>query len=450
MIRDSALQSWGAWALLGVYVWVSVHHGDVVVAGGLALGAILLAMNGLGRTRLWLPVTDEHWWRTHPRLHWLHHTFDEGELAGIAIALVCAAMMLERGDEVMPSGLRAFVAGPLTLFGVLSAANLASADMRQLLARLERAVGLFWTIVLGSTLASFASVGAAVFVGDYFAARTTTDDRPAVATGLAATIGSGMGLTPFAAPPVLIVWPLLQAQVGWSLGTLVVLVGIGALLHVALSAMRFKDLIGPTPPQTTMAGWPRTALLLLVVVLANIVAAGTPAVLVADVLIGLYAMRRGADYATRWQPLVLAVLLAGLDLVGRESDPFIQSLAAHLPESAPTVLLACILWYATAFTSHFADNALASRIFIGVAFTIGAHDGRSPEEADLLAASVVLGAMWGGFALIPANLPNFRLAKVFEVSPGEWGRAALSRLYLSTGWIQPLWIVAVFLFWKHY
>jgi predicted cation transporter len=199
-----------------------------------------------------------------------------------------------------------------------------------------------------------------------------------------------------------------------------------------------------------MVGWPRSALLLLAVVIANIVAAGTPIVLVVDVLLGLYAMRRGTDYATRWQPLVLAVLLAGLDLVGRESDPFIQSLAAHLPESAPTVLLACVLWYATAFTSHFADNALASRIFIGVAFTIGSHDGRSPEEADLLAASVVLGAMWGGFALIPANLPNFRLAKVFEVSPGEWGRAAVSRLYLSTGWIQPLWIVALFLFWKHF
>jgi hypothetical protein len=79
----------------------------------------------------------------HPRLRWLHHTFDEGELAGIAIALVCALMMFERGDAVFPSGLLAFVAGPLTLFGVLSAADLASADMRQLLARLERAVGLF-------------------------------------------------------------------------------------------------------------------------------------------------------------------------------------------------------------------------------------------------------------------------------------------------------------------
>jgi hypothetical protein len=186
-----------------------------------------------------------------------------------------------------------------------------------------------------------------------------------------------------------------------------------------------------------------------VVVTANIIAAGHPLVLALDLAVGVAGIRAGHDYATRWQPTILALLLAGLDVVGRESDPFIQSLATHLPADAPTLLLALMLWYATAFTSHFADNALASRIFIGVAFTLGAQAGRSADEADLLAASVVLGAMWGGFALIPANLPNFRLAKVFDVTPAAWGRAALSKLYLSTGWIQPLWLAAIYLLWRH-
>lgn len=447
MIRDSALQSWGAWVLLIAYVIVSVQHGDPVLTGGLALGAILLAMNGLGRTRMWLPVHDEHWWRTHPHLQWLHHTFDEGEFAGIAIAIVCCALIVYRGESPFHDDALAFASGPVTLLGILAAANIAATDMRRLLARLENAVGAMWTLVIGSCLASFASVGAAVFVGDYFVERTRQEHRPAVATGLAATIGSGMGLTPFAAPPVLIVWPLLQARVGWSLGTLLALVGVGSLLHVLVSALRFKDLIEPAPNTPSATGWPRSALVLLGVVIANIAAAGHPLVLAIDVLIGVAGMRRGTDYATRWQPLVLALLLAGLDLVGRESDPFIQALAGYLPASAPTLLLAWMLWYATAFTSHFADNALASRIFIGVAFTLGVTSGRSHAEADLLAASVVLGAMWGGFALIPANLPNFRLAKVFAVPPGEWGKAALSRLYLSTGWIQPLWIVAIYFLW---
>lgn len=452
MIRDSALQSWGAWLLLIAYVAVSLLHGDLVLSGGLALAAILLAMNGLGRTRLWLPVHDTHWWPSHPRLQWLHHIFDEGEFAGIAIAVVCLALIVQRGEAAFPSGAIAFATGPITLFGILSAANLAAADMQHLLSKLERRVGTFLTIVLGSCLASFASVGAAAFVGDYFVTRSKTENKPAVATGLAATIGSGMGLTPFAAPPVLIVWPLLQSNLAWTLGTLITLVGVGAMLHVYLSALRFKDLIEPAAARldSDHARWPASAVLLLIVVLANIFFAGHPLVLAIDVATGVAGIRQGRDYASRWQPLVLATLLAGLDVVGRESDPFIQSLATHLPAEAPTLLLAWMLWYVTAFTSHFADNALASRIFIGVAFTLGAHTGRSAEEADLLAASVVLGAMWGGFALIPANLPNFRLAKVFEVSPGAWGRAALTRLYLSTGWIQPLWIAAAFLLWHHF
>ena len=449
MIRQSALQSWGAWALLIAYAVSNVIHGDPVIAGGLALAAILLAMNGLGRTRLWLPVRETHWWQTHPRLQTLHHVFDEGEFAGIAIAATCLVFVELRGADPFPDGVVTFATGPITLLGILSAANLAARDMLALLGRVERIAGTFATLVIGSCLASFASVGAAVFVGDYFVGRTAPEDKPAVATGLAATIGSGMGLTPFAAPPVLIVWPLLVDRVGWTLMTLLELVGIGALLHVLLSAWRFRHRIGPAPASTTQPAWPRSAWLLVVVVTANIVAAGHPLVLALDLAVGVAGIRAGHDYATRWQPTILALLLAGLDVVGRESDLFIQSLATHLPADAPTLLLALMLWYATAFTSHFADNALASRIFIGVAFTLGAQAGRSADEADLLAASVVLGAMWGGFALIPANLPNFRLAKVFDVTPAAWGRAALSKLYLSTGWIQPLWLAAIYLLWRH-
>jgi hypothetical protein len=50
--------------------------------------------------------------------------------------------------------------------------------------------------------------------------------------------------------------------------------------------------------------------------------------------------------------------------------------------------------------------------------------------------------MWGGFAFDTGQTyPTSGSRKVFQVSPAEWGRAALSRLdATSTGRIQPLWI----------
>jgi NAD(P)-dependent dehydrogenase (short-subunit alcohol dehydrogenase family) len=144
--------------------------------------------------------------------------------------------------------------------------------------------------------------------------------------------------------------------------TLLELVGIGALLHVLLSAWRFRHRIGPAPASTTQPAWPRSAWLLVVVVTANIVAAGHPLVLALDLAVGVAGIRAGHDYATRWQPTILALLLAGLDVVGRESDPFIQSLATHLPADAPTLPLSVDGIEAVLATNHVGHALLYSLI----------------------------------------------------------------------------------------
>ena len=446
--RQTIWRSWLSWLLLLAYVWLNLSTYNPIIGGALALLAILLAMNGLAQTQQLFLVDDQHWWKRHPILYHLHKIFDEGEFAGILFALIFWFFMILRGGPIFSQGAEHFVTGPLTLLGIMSAANLAVRNMSALLNWLERRLGLYWAIVIGSCFSSFASLGAAVFIGDYFVARVSQKNRAAAATGFASSIGSGMGITPFAAPPVLIVWPSLVGTLGWNISTLALWVGVGSLLHVLVSTWRLRSLIDKDIPLPTIRhGFPTPLLGLLLIVGANILDAQHLVTWALNLSAGVIAWQAGRDYPSRWQALVLSLLLAGLELVGRETDPFIQAVANYIPVDLPPLLLAWILWYATAFTSHFADNALASRIFIGVAIALGskldAQLSDGSRMTDLLAASVVLGAIWGGFVLIPANLPNFRLARVFQVTPQEWAQSALKNYYLITIWIHPLWISAL-------
>ncbi|MDD5055106.1 MAG: hypothetical protein PHZ00_02445 [Candidatus Peribacteraceae bacterium] len=457
-IVDEIVQSWIAWSLIIAYIILAVASPATenlnLWMGGLAIVAILLGMNGLARTELWLTSRGPAWFRKHPVARVLHHIHNEGELAGIAIAGIVLLAQLHRGVHVHFALTEAF-----TLLGIMSAANLSVRQMMPIMSLVERFTGTWGAIVVGSFLSSLTGEpAAAVFLSEYFKHRTAPQDKERVATALGATIGSGGGLLPFSAPPILIIWAILRSTFGWGLGDLLVLVGVGCLLHVTLVAWKLRPRIQPSNASshrlTLKDTWP---LLVLAVTVGLNVSYDThhwtlltwgwdAAIGIAALIAALQNPRivesEGHEQQGRgrhWQPLTLGVLLMGLEIVGTEAEPLLHALAGLIPENAPILLVALMLWYATAFTSHFADNALASRVFITVAASLTAVLG----HGDLLALSVVLGALFGGFLLIPANLPNFAIAAEFGISSGGWARTAWRWYWSGIGHI--VWITC-FLF----
>lgn len=468
LLAQAVVQSWLAWGLLWGYVILQVAQEppDPLWSGGLALGAILLAMNGLARTELWWTAKSPEWFRTHPLARRFHHLHNEGELAGIFVAGIVLVCQLLRHAHPHFALVEAF-----TLLGIMSAANVAVSRMMPIMEAVERFSGKWGAIVIGSLLSSFTGEpSAAVFLSEYFRGRTSADQKNRVATGLGATIGSGGGLLPFSAPPVLIVWAILGREFGWGLGHLLLFVGGACVLHVAVVAWRLRDAIGAYQPssttqKTTLVSWWPLVLLAGVVGLNMTFEFHHQRLLTwgIDALVAVWALvvsyRDNPDTAAderlipahqhehphgessgRWQPVTLGLLLMGLEVVGMEAEPLLQAMAAFIPATAPALLIILVLWLLSAVTSHFADNALASRVYITVAVTLSGVIG----YGDLLAMAVVLGALFGGFLLIPANLPNFAISKKFGVTPGGWASTAW-RWYWS-GVVHVVWITTWYYF----
>lgn len=466
-VTQAVVQSWFAWGLLWGYITLQIAQDppDPLWSGGLALGAILLAMNGLARTELWWTAKSPEWFRNHPISRRFHHLHNEGELAGIFVAGVVLACQLLRHAHPHFAFAEAF-----TLLGIMSAANLAVNHMMPIMGAVERFSGKWGALVIGSLLSSFTGEpSAAVFLSEYFRGRTLVDQKNRVATGLGATIGSGGGLLPFSAPPVLIVWAILGREFGWGLGHLLMFVGGACVLHVAVVAWRLRHAIGAYEPsskqKSTLIGWWPLGLLAAVVVLnmtfefhhLRLLTWGIDALVAVGALwmsyrdnpdttaderlipAGEHEHTHG-ESSGRWQPVTLGLLLMGLEVVGMEAEPLLQTLAGFIPSTAPALLIILVLWLLSAVTSHVADNALASRVYITVAVTLSGVIG----YGDLLAMAVVLGALFGGFLLIPANLPNFAISKKFGVTPGGWAGTAW-RWYWS-GAVHVAWITAWYYF----
>jgi len=469
VLLEAIMQSWLAWGLLWAYVTINItqHPPDPLWSGGLALMAILLAMNSLARTELWWTRKSPEWFREHPFARIFHHFHNEGELAGIFVAGVVLVCQLLRQEHPHFAFAEAFA-----LLGIMSAANLAVHRMMPIMAAVERISGKWGALVIGSLLSSFTGEpSAAVFLSEYFRNRTPGHQKNLVATGLGATIGSGGGLLPFSAPPILIVWAILGREFGWGLGHLLLYVGGACVLHVAVVAWRMRSLIDAADPRQKMPKdgsvfrwWP-LALLTAVVVLNMTFEFHHLTVLtwVIDALVAVWALvysyldnpdtavderelpvevheNQHGESSGRWQPITLALLLMGLEIVGKEAEPLLQSLAAAIPTMVPALVIIMALWLLSAVTSHFADNALASRVYITVAVSLSTVVG----HANLLAMAVILGALFGGFLLIPANLPNFAISKKFNVTPGGW--AGIAWRWYWSGVVHVAWITAWYIF----
>lgn len=446
---EALFSSWAAWAALFVMVGVMLSHGNPLISGAAVLVAAVLGMNGLARTDMWLTAEGPGWWKRHKFLKIFHHITDEGELAGIFVGVVALVTLFALGEG---SNIHFPYQEALTLLGIMSTANIAVRHMIPVMGVIERFFGMRGVVVIGSLLSSLTGEPAAsVFLAEYVKKRVDEKDRARVATGLAATIGSGGGLMPFAAPPILIIFGILVSEFNWGIPTLIAFVGVGCVAHVIVASFWFTKYIKKhteSHPRLEKEGFWYLGLM-AVVVAWHIFMPGL-ALWIADACLGLISWYlahkkykncseelKEDGFTAKWQPIILAVLLVSLEIIGHVADPLITTISQQIPTTMSPFFVALILFFVTAWVSHFADNALASRVFIMVPVVLKATFG--PEISSLLAAAVVMGALFGGFLLIPANLPNFYLARSLKVTPGAWVK--ISWILYPSGIAYITWMV---------
>ena len=467
--KSAIVQSWiGLAAIVGFFIgavllWTPHHLDTSLLVSGLVLLAAVAAMNGFARTDMAIKAEGESGWLHHKGLKILHFITNEGELAGILVGAVVVAAMYVTGNgaEVVHVVEHSY---PLvfTLYGIMSAANLAVTHIQPIMLGIERLFGVRIAIILGSLLSSLTGEpAAAVFLIDFIKERVKKEKRAEVATGLAATIGSGGGLMPYAAPPVLIVWGILSLTFGWGIPELITYIGVGCVLHVITSSFFFvkhiekRETKGKDHTLTVESFLPLAWLAILIY--WHITSPGIW-LWIADAITGAlatwaaYRHYRGSGpeqaeekFTDMWQPTILGILLLGIEFIGVAADPLIFTLAEQIPHTWPALVIGLILFISTAVVSHFADNALASRVFISVPVALMAVPAFGELTASLLAACVVMGALFGGFLMIPANLPNFYIARVLQIDAIRWLKNAW-RLY-PTGLAYVLWIVIAFQIW---
>lgn len=498
-MQSAILNSWIGLGCILLYTFVGLSWGDTVF-GAIAASPFLmfgavLAMNSMARIDLLLHIPRSRRKLSKIALRYggirwfirrINHISNEGEHMGIAVAVLTAFVLVANGqnEELLATIEHAFPMA-MTLLGIMSAANVAVRHMLPLLDAIERVFGTKAALAVGSLAGSLVGEPAdAVVLAEWVKERVVPGKEAEVATGLAASIGSGGGLTPFAAPPILIVWPTLQKEFHWTIGSLLLFIGVGCVLHVIFSVLRFGRYIekrkGSGRRMTRSSVLP--ILFMLIVVGAHIAAAlaagsgghgdhaeqhmNIPLVIL-DLIAGIinwftshYSFKKlkeqigytppanpdepdelvEDEFTAKWQPLTLAVLLIGLDVIGMGVDPGVKWVALNvIPASAPIIVTGLILAGFTAVLSHFADNALASRVVIMVAVALIPIVG--PDAANFLASCVLMGALFGGFLLVPANLPNFYLRRVFRIDEKEWGKTAWRNLYKQTAPAYILWIV---------
>lgn len=453
--QELLLKSLVAWTLIAGFVASRLSGGSVVFAGVCILGGAMLAMNSLGRL--------DHLLHLFPKMNGglvsriAHRITGEGELAGILVGVIAGVVLAVQGQW---GSVHIRYSEALTLFGIMSVANMTARHVIPIMAWIERCggkkAGSWLVVTAGSLLSSITTeAAAAVFLSEYLKKRVAPGDRGRMAVGLAAAIGSGGGLLPFAAPPVLIVWGTLHATLGWGIGDLILLVGGGCVLHVVLTAFLVRGIIQPRADDehtTPSRGGALPLLLLGGLVAAHVFIPGR-VVYAVDALVGLWniwlAHRQYRDcpehvreeaFTAKWKPLIFGVLLVALEVIGVAGDPAIAALAKFIPSSWPLWAVGLVLFWVTATVSHVADNALASRVLIPAAIELAKAFQVSGAD-DFLAACVLMGALFGGFLLIAANIPNFVIAAIFGVSAAEWWRSA-RRLYATIA-AYVVWIGAL-------
>ncbi|MDO9453555.1 MAG: putative Na+/H+ antiporter [Stagnimonas sp.] len=289
--------------------------------------------------------------------------------------------------------------------------------------------GLFLIPLLGSLITEPAAMTlAALLLKDRFFGRDVSARAKYITVGtLFVNISIGGALTPFAAPPVLMV----AATWGWDLSFMLSTFGAHVLpvvlINAALaSALCFKELKALPPEKTPSADHTPLPLLLLHVglLVGIVVFAHHPPIFLGLMLLFLGLATAYPQYQNKLmlkEALLVAFFLAGLVVLGGLQAWWLKPLLLSL--DAKTVYLGATAL--TAITDNAALTYLASQV-----------DGLS----DPFKYYVVAGAISGGGLTVIANAPNpAGMAILRERFPG----GTVGALGLLAGALTPTLITVI-------
>lgn len=296
---------------------------------------------------------------------------------------------------------------------------------------------LFSSLTVGPLLGSFITEPAAMTVtalllrDRFFTPGHSERLKYAILGTLFVNISIGGVLTPFAAPPVLMVartwnWDMafMLSQFGWK-AAIACFINAGLLL--VLSNRELKSSIKTAPPKPS--GSPIWLKIFHLIFLALIVAtAHHPAIFIGFLLLFLGLADITKEYQSELkikESLLVAFFLAGLVVLGSLQSWWLKPLVASLSES--TLFLGAL--GLTAFTDNAALTYLGSLI-----------SDVSPSFQYALVAGAVAG---GGLTLI-ANAPN---PAGYSILRDRFGIEGMSPLRLFYGALLPT-LVAMTCLWK--
>ncbi len=377
----------------------------------------------------------EHLAHTQPRHAGIWHLLGEVEVVfGLWAAVLVVAMLALDGRSAATEYVdtRNYTE-PLFVFTIMVIAasrpvlDLARALVQALAAALPwpRATAVYFVALavvplLGSLVTEPAAMTiAALILGPQFFARELSVRQKYATLGvLFVNVSIGGTLTPFAAPPVLMV----ATQWNWGFATMLGAFGWKAALAVAINAgvltFIYRRALAQLPVQASTADaapkLPRTLLLVHLLLLAGVVAfAHHPAIFLALLLFFLGIATAYPQYQDRIilrEAMLVAFFLAGLVVLGGMQRWWLEPVLTRM--DADAVFFGAIAL--TAITDNAALTYLASLV---------------PGLSEDFKYAIVAGAVTGGGLTVIANAPN----------PAGF---AILREYFEDGAIKPLGLLA--------
>ena len=388
----------------------------------------------------------EHLAHTHPRHAGIWHLLGEVEVVfGFWAMVLTIFLFVASGKQATIAYLESrnftepmFVFAVMVIAGTRPVLQLAGASVRFIARQLPLPLGMAMYFVvlafvplLGSFITEPAAMTlAALMLRDTLFSRQVSPRLQYATLGvLFVNVSIGGTLTPFAAPPVLMVaatwhWDFwfMIAHFGWK-------AAVAVLFNAALSTLLFRRELAQAAAPAKAEEAPVPALLIaahLVFLATVVVFAHHPVVFMG---IFLFFLGFATAYQRHQSPLILreallvAFFLAGLVVLGGLQQWWLQPLLMEMDATA-------IFFGATALTA-ITDNAALT--YLG-----SLVEGLSPE----FKAALVAGAVTGGGLTIIANAPNPAGAAILK---GSFSENAINPLGLLLGALPPT-VVAVLAF----
>jgi len=317
--------------------------------------------------------------------------------------------------------------------------QLAGASVRQIgrLSPFGRNVGVFFCVIallplLGSLITEPAAmtVAALVLQDRFFSKGLSTRFKYAAIGVLFVNVSIGGTLTPYAAPPILMVaggwgWDIsfMLTTFGWK-AAMAVIVNAAVLTLLFRKQLRNLD----SHPGTEESRAPIQVILVHLFFLASVVIfAHNPKVFMGLFLFFLgfvSAYPRYQDRIILREGLLVAFFLAGLVVLGGQQQWWLQALLSSMSEKA--------VYFGAASLTAITDNAALT--YLG-----SLVQGLSPD----FKYALVAGAVTGGGLTVIANAPN---PAGFSILREHFPDGAISPLWLLIAAIPPT-VIAMIAFW---